>query len=70
MIVILFFRSILDPISILDRGAITVATGSVNPLVNHDYITGYYDQGKQPTAGGDPIKIFCKNLNIIVYIII
>ena len=51
------FRSILDPISILDRGARTVATGNVNPLVNHDYITGYYDEGKQPTAGGDPVRL-------------
>ena len=35
------YRSILDPISVADRGASTVATGSLNPLINHDYITGY-----------------------------
>ena len=46
MIVIPIFRSILDPISVADRGAITVATGSLNPLINHDYKTGYVDAGK------------------------
>ena len=40
------FRSILDPVSILDRSAVTVYTGSSNPFTNHDYITGYGDQGK------------------------
>ena len=30
------FRSILDPVSIADRGAITVYTGSLNPFTNHD----------------------------------
>ena len=50
------FRSILDPISILDRGAITVATGSVNPLVNHDYKTGYGDAGKDVSRSIEPVK--------------
>ena len=51
------FRSILDPISVADRGAITVATGSLNPLINHDYITGYGDTGKSPRAGEAPVKL-------------
>ena len=40
------FRSILDPVSILDRSAVTVYTGSLNPFTNHDYITGYGDTGR------------------------
>ena len=39
-------RSLLDPVSIADRGAITAYTGSLNPFTIHEYITGYGDQGK------------------------
>ena len=49
------FRSILDPVSIADRGAITVYTGSLNPYTNHDYITGYGDQGKDVSRSVDPV---------------
>ena len=49
------FRSILDPVSIADRGAITVYTGSLNPFTNHDYITGYGDQGKDVSRSVDPV---------------
>ena len=50
------FRSILDPISVADRGAITVATGSLNPLINHDYKTGYGDAGKDVSRSIEPVK--------------
>ena len=50
------FRSILDPVSIADRGAITVYTGSLNPFTNHDYITGYGDQGKDVSRSIEPVK--------------
>ena len=50
------FRSILDPISVADRGAITVATGSLNPLINHDYITGYGDTGKDVSRSVEPVR--------------
>ena len=50
------FRSILDPVSIADRGAITVYTGSLNPFTNHDYITGYGDQGKDVSRSNEPVK--------------
>ena len=40
------FRSILDPASIANRGAITVDTDSLNPFTNHDHITGYGDTGR------------------------
>ena len=50
------FRSILDPISVADRGAITVATGSLNPLINHDYKTGYGDTGKDVSRSIEPVK--------------
>ena len=49
------FRSILDPVSIADRGAVTVYTGSLNPYTNHDYITGYGDQGKDVSRSVDPV---------------
>ena len=49
------FRSILDPVSIADRGAITVYTGSLSPYTNHDYITGYGDQGKDVSRSVDPV---------------
>ena len=50
------FRSILDPVSIADRGAITVYTGSLNPFTNNDYITGYGDQGKDVSRSNEPVK--------------
>ena len=50
------FRSILDPVSIADRGAITVYTGSLNPFTNHDYITGYRDQGKDVSRSIYPLN--------------
>ena len=50
------FRSILDPVSIADRGAITVYTGSLNPYTNHDYIAGYGDQGKDVSRSNEPVK--------------
>ena len=52
----LIFGSILDPVSIADRGAITVCTGSLNPYTNHDYITGYGDQGKDVSRSNEPVK--------------
>ena len=50
------FRSILDPVSIADRGAITVYTGSLNPFTNHDYITGYGDQGQDVSRSNEPVR--------------
>ena len=50
------FRSILDPVSIADRGAITVYTGSLNPFTNHDYITGYGDMGRDVSSSIEPVK--------------
>ena len=50
------FRSILDPVSIADRGAITVYTGSLNPYTNHDYITGYGDMGRDVSRSIEPVK--------------
>ena len=50
------FRSILDPISVADCGAIAVATGSLNPLINHDYNTGYGDAGKDVSRSLKPVK--------------
>ena len=50
------FRSILDPVSIADRGAITVYTGSLNPFANHDYITGYGDMGRDVSRSIEPVK--------------
>ena len=50
------FRSLLDPVSIADRGARTVYTGSLNPFTNHDYITGYGDQGKYVARSVEPVK--------------
>ena len=50
------FRSILDTISVADRGAITVATGSLNPLINHDYKTGYGDAGKDVSRSVEPVR--------------
>ena len=50
------FRSILDPVSILDRSAITVYTGSLNPFTNHDYITGYGDMGRDVSRSIDPVR--------------
>ena len=52
----LIFRSILDPVSIADRGAITVYTGSLNPFTNHDYITGYGDMGRDGSRSIEPVK--------------
>ena len=49
------FRSILNPVSIADRGAITVYTGSLNPFTNHDYITGYGDTGRDVSRSVDPV---------------
>ena len=45
------FRSILDPVSILDRSAVTVYTGSLNPFTNH----GYGDQGKDVSSSVEPV---------------
>ena len=53
---IINFRSILDPVSIADRGAITVYTGSLSPYTNHDYITGYGDQGKDVSRSVEPVS--------------
>ena len=50
------FRSILDPVSIADRGAITVYTGSLNPYTNHDYITGYGDMGRDVSRSVEPVS--------------
>ena len=50
------FRSILDPVSILDRSAVTVYTGSLNPFTNHDYITGYGDMGRDVSRSIEPVK--------------
>ena len=50
------FRSILDPVSIADRGAITVYTGSLNPCTNHDYIPEYKDLGKNISRSIEPVK--------------
>ena len=50
------FRSILDPVSIADRGAITVYTGSLNPFTNHDYITGYGDTGRDVSRSIYPVN--------------
>ena len=50
------FRSILDPVSIADRGAITVYTGSLNPFTNHDYIIGYGHQGKDISRSIYPVN--------------
>ena len=50
------FRIVLDPISVADRGAITVATGSLNPLINHDYKTGYGDAGKDVSRSVEPVR--------------
>ena len=50
------FRSILDPVSIADRGAITVYTGSLNPFTNHDYITGYGDTGLDVSRSIYPVR--------------
>ena len=50
------FRSILDPVSIADRGAITVYTGSLNPFTNHDYITGYGDMGRDVSRSIEPVR--------------
>ena len=50
------FRSILDPVSILDRSAVTVYTGSLNPFTNHDYITGYGDMGRDVSRSIDPVR--------------
>ena len=50
------FRSGGDVVSLLDRGAITVATGSLNPLINHDYQTGYGDMGRDVSRKIEPVK--------------
>ena len=50
------FRSILDPVSILDRSAVTVYTGSLNPFTNHDYITGYGDTGRDVSRSIYPVN--------------
>ena len=50
------FRSILDPVSIADRGAITVYTGSLKPYTSHNYITGYGDQGKDISRSVEPVS--------------
>ena len=50
------FRSILDPVSLLDRSAVTVYTGSLNPFTNHDYITGYGDMGRDVSRSIDPVR--------------
>ena len=52
----IIFRSILDPVSILDRSAVTVYTGSLNPFTIHDYITGYGDQGKDVSRSNEPVS--------------
>ena len=46
----------VNPISMADRGAITVATGSLNPLINHDYKTGYGDAGKDVLRSIELVK--------------
>ena len=50
------FRSILDPVSILDRSAVTVYTGSLNPFTNHDYITGCGDTGRDVSRSIYPVN--------------
>ena len=50
------FRSILDPVSILGRSAVTVYTGSLNPFTNHDYITGYGDTGRDVSRSIYPVN--------------
>ena len=50
------FRSILDPVSILDRSVVTVYTGSLNPFTNHDYITGYGDTGRDVSRSIYPVN--------------
>ena len=50
------FRSSGDVVSILDRGSIQTRTNTYNPLVNHQY-TNFQDQGKEPTVGGDPVRL-------------
>ena len=50
------FRSGGDVVSLLDRGAITVATGSLNPLINHDYQTGYGDMGRDVSRSIEPVR--------------
>ena len=50
------FRSILDPVSILDRSAVTVYTGSLNPFANHDYITGCGDTGRDVSRSIYPVN--------------
>ena len=49
-------RSILHPVSILDRSAVTVYTGSFNPFTNHDYITGYGDMGRDVSRSIYPVN--------------
>ena len=50
------FRSILDPVSILDRSVRTVYTGSLSPFTNHDYITECGDQGKDVSRSAEPVR--------------
>ena len=45
-----------DPVSIADRGAITVYTDSLNPFTNHDYITGYGDMGRDVSRSIEPVR--------------
>ena len=52
----IFVGSILDPVSILGRSAVTVYTGSLNPFTNHDYITGYGDTGRDVSRSIYPVN--------------
>ena len=49
------FRSTGDIVSILDRGAITVNKGGLNPFVNHSYEL-YEDQGKDVSRSVEPVR--------------
>ena len=52
----IIFRSGGDVMSILDQGSIQTRTNTYSPLTNHQY-TNFQDQGKEPTVGGDPVRL-------------
>ncbi len=48
------FRSAGDPVSMFDRGAITINKNAYNPLYNHGYQSQHYgDIGKEPQKESD-----------------
>ena len=48
------FRSAGDPVSMFDRGAITINKNAYNPLYNHGYQSQHYgDIGKEPDKESD-----------------